>query len=171
VAVESWCVRHIRSVESTFKSPCATASNNPEFRCVVQEKKEPLAVPSRATVGQRLLILTQYPLGESNPCSRTENPMSWATRRRGRCKSIGSNAERMQIFKFCRRPMDCQADAVRVARGVCNSVLLRGLLLGSFFVLMTRRTGQEFAGRRENRMRLNKSGYVNQFIGNSCATS
>ena len=24
-----------------------------------------------------------YPLGESNPCSRTENPMSWATRRRG----------------------------------------------------------------------------------------
>lgn len=27
--------------------------------------------------------LRQYPLGESNPCSRTENPMSWATRRRG----------------------------------------------------------------------------------------
>jgi hypothetical protein len=29
-----------------------------------------------------------YPLGESNPCSRTENPMSWATRRRGQtiCK-------------------------------------------------------------------------------------
>ena len=26
----------------------------------------------------------QYPLGESNPCLRTENPMSWATRRRGR---------------------------------------------------------------------------------------
>ena len=24
-----------------------------------------------------------YPLGESNPCTRTENPMSWATRRRG----------------------------------------------------------------------------------------
>ena len=28
-------------------------------------------------------VLGQYPLGESNPCSRTENPMSWATRRRG----------------------------------------------------------------------------------------
>jgi len=27
--------------------------------------------------------LSQYPLGESNPCLRTENPMSWATRRRG----------------------------------------------------------------------------------------
>ncbi len=26
----------------------------------------------------------EYPLGESNPCLRTENPMSWATRRRGR---------------------------------------------------------------------------------------
>ena len=25
----------------------------------------------------------KYPLGESNPCLRTENPMSWATRRRG----------------------------------------------------------------------------------------
>ncbi len=25
----------------------------------------------------------EYPLGESNPCLRTENPMSWATRRRG----------------------------------------------------------------------------------------
>ena len=25
----------------------------------------------------------EYPLGESNPCRRTENPMSWATRRRG----------------------------------------------------------------------------------------
>ena len=24
-----------------------------------------------------------YPLGESNPCYRTENPVSWATRRRG----------------------------------------------------------------------------------------
>ena len=28
--------------------------------------------------------LRQYPLGESNPCPWTENPMSWATRRRGR---------------------------------------------------------------------------------------
>lgn len=27
--------------------------------------------------------LHQYPLGESNPCLRTENPASWATRRRG----------------------------------------------------------------------------------------
>ncbi len=26
----------------------------------------------------------RYPLGESNPCSRAENPVSWATRRRGR---------------------------------------------------------------------------------------
>ena len=33
---------------------------------------------------QRLLIRPKYPLGESNPCLRTENPMSWATRRRGR---------------------------------------------------------------------------------------
>ena len=30
-----------------------------------------------------LVIWTEYPLGESNPCLRTENPMSWATRRRG----------------------------------------------------------------------------------------
>ena len=28
----------------------------------------------------------EYPLGESNPCLRTENPMSWATRRRGPCQ-------------------------------------------------------------------------------------
>ena len=27
--------------------------------------------------------VAEYPLGESNPCLRTENPMSWATRRRG----------------------------------------------------------------------------------------
>lgn len=27
--------------------------------------------------------LDQYPLGDSNPCYRTENPGSWATRRRG----------------------------------------------------------------------------------------
>ena len=28
----------------------------------------------------------QYPLGESNPCFRTENPTSWATRRRGQTR-------------------------------------------------------------------------------------
>ena len=31
----------------------------------------------------------QYPLGESNPCLRTENPMSWATRRRGQAALVG----------------------------------------------------------------------------------
>src|SRR5262245_55925661 len=28
-------------------------------------------------------VSREYPLGESNPCCRTENPESWATRRRG----------------------------------------------------------------------------------------
>ena len=41
--------------------------------------------------GQRLasrqrVAETKHPLGESNPCLRTENPMSWATRRRGRAR-------------------------------------------------------------------------------------
>ena len=36
--------------------------------------------------------VTQYPLGESNPCLRTENPMSWATRRRGQSNSLQSLA-------------------------------------------------------------------------------
>ena len=31
-----------------------------------------------------------YPLGESNPCFRTENPASWATRRRGPICSGGT---------------------------------------------------------------------------------
>ena len=31
----------------------------------------------------RTRYCTEHPLGESNPCLRTENPMSWATRRRG----------------------------------------------------------------------------------------
>lgn len=31
----------------------------------------------------RTIQMARYPLGESNPCLRTENPMSWATRRRG----------------------------------------------------------------------------------------
>jgi len=36
--------------------------------------------------------LHQYPLGESNPCLRTENPMSWATRRRGRWAASTSSS-------------------------------------------------------------------------------
>ncbi len=40
-------------------------------------------VSGKAVYFPRLSTNSQYPLGESNPCLRTENPMSWATRRRG----------------------------------------------------------------------------------------
>lgn len=30
----------------------------------------------------------KYPLGDSNPCFRTENPTSWASRRRGQTSSL-----------------------------------------------------------------------------------
>lgn len=43
----------------------------------------------------------QYPLGESNPCLRTENPMSWATRRRGRRAGTAFD-RRHSIVASCR---------------------------------------------------------------------
>lgn len=43
---------------------------------------------------------TKYPLGDSNPCCRTENPESWATRRRGRlCERYYAGFE-----VFCQLP-------------------------------------------------------------------
>ena len=41
------------------------------------------SVDEKNPVKTGLLTPFKYPLGESNPCLRTENPMSWATRRRG----------------------------------------------------------------------------------------
>ena len=43
-----------------------------------------LSLPRNRTSRRPLAgVGLKYPLGESNPCLRTENPMSWATRRRG----------------------------------------------------------------------------------------
>ena len=36
----------------------------------------------------------EYPLRESNPCPRTENPISWASRRRGRAGGVVSSVMR-----------------------------------------------------------------------------
>jgi len=44
----------------------------------------------------------EYPLGESNPCLRTENPMSWATRRRGRCQDQRPIIP--ETSQLCQRP-------------------------------------------------------------------
>ena len=62
-------------------TPCddPSAGTNPTNRrnpLPAQQKSEPLR-PSATT-------REEYPVGESNPCCRTENPESWATRRTGR---------------------------------------------------------------------------------------
>ena len=43
-------------------------------------------------VWRRRPICTRYPVGESNPCYRPENPASWATRRTGRSGTVQCNA-------------------------------------------------------------------------------
>jgi len=47
----------------------------------------------------------RYPLGDSNPCYRTENPGSWATRRRGRVRTVsrGSIAGNARPVNGCQR--------------------------------------------------------------------
>ena len=55
-----------------------------------QDRKESLKNRERCAppqVGAKTGEPTEHPLGESNPCLRTENPMSWATRRRGRAQN------------------------------------------------------------------------------------
>lgn len=52
-----------------------------------QDTKKPLKLSEfqgSVMVADNSFEVIQYPLGESNPCYRTENPGSWATRRRGR---------------------------------------------------------------------------------------
>lgn len=54
---------------------------------------------------------TQYPLGDSNPCSRTENPMSWASRRRGQdASAIGTANQAINPCTNWRR--QCQSAAM-----------------------------------------------------------
>src|SRR5688572_32627700 len=49
---------------------------------------------------QRATPGAEYPLGDLNPCYRTENPGSWATRRRGRsgCFSVAFNFGSNQVL-------------------------------------------------------------------------
>jgi hypothetical protein len=55
----------------------------------------------RITTAYHTVHSHQYPLGESNPCRRTENPMSWATRRRGRVATgIGLDGRQVEILEF-----------------------------------------------------------------------
>ena len=54
------------------------------IRATLVGHEEVVALPRNEN--RRRVVATageEYPLGESNPCLRTENPMSWATRRRG----------------------------------------------------------------------------------------
>lgn len=57
----------------------------------------------------RFLYSAQYPQGESNPCLRTENPMSWATRRWGQrlaaCpfESLGEPVTLLPLFSGVNR--------------------------------------------------------------------
>lgn len=62
-------------------------SNLPRLAAESRKKRSKPLVRKGLCLVVRLAAKTRhkpkYPLGESNPCSRTENPMSWATRRRG----------------------------------------------------------------------------------------
>ena len=64
-------------------------------------------------------LQSKYPLGESNPCFRTENPTSWATRRRGhKGRTTPPSEPRASQESKCRQQGEnCQADQLREDKG------------------------------------------------------
>jgi hypothetical protein len=89
----------------------------------------------------------QYPLGESNPCRRTENPMSWATRRRGpyRLKAPAIAIVRLVQFPAGRNAMSIASET----GGTTPNTREHTSLAGSPAVV--KRWGDKSARRRRRR--------------------
>lgn len=69
-------------------------------------------------------LLTQYPQGDSNPCCRTENPESWASRRWGQLTHSLAAQNRMSNREFAR------VQNVGLTRLVCSWRPVCGVPIG-----------------------------------------